>query len=449
MRLRSAVLLALPVLLLGTAACARRTEAAPETAATGYPASAPPVTIKFWFMPNGYEAQRSMQAEADEFHRLHPNITVHLTMLDWAAALTRISAAAAGGDTPDVAQIGTTWVGGLSQSGALAPYSGAELDSFGGRSAFVPASWTATKLVGSDAVTAVPWFVDVRALFYRTDVLRRLGLDPAEAFATWDSMERTLAAIKRQGRINPLGQPGKNDWNVVHNVAPFIWGAGGDLLAADGVTPLLSTPESFAGIDYYQRLMGRYNKRELLAKNSDAALSAFADGQTAVMAHGPDAVMTFRRDPNRPGLRAGWSTAPMPAGPKGRFTFLGGSDLTIFKASAHRPAALEWVRFLTGAASQERYVVRKGGIWPARTEVTRSTRLDADPVYRAFAQAQLDGRQYPAVAAWVDIEAALTKDFSTLWESITESGAPLPADRLRALLRTADGDVRHAIQQAS
>ncbi|GAB1640628.1 sugar ABC transporter substrate-binding protein [Krasilnikovia sp. MM14-A1259] len=407
------------------------------------------MTLTFWFMPNGFEAQKSMQAEADEFHRLHPEITVQVTMLDWAAALARISAAAAGGDAPDVTQLGTTWVGGLSKTGALAPYTEAELGSFGGRDAFVPASWTATKLVGSDAVTAVPWFVDVRALFYRTDVLRRLGLDPAKAFATWDSLEHTLATIKKDGRIAPLGQPGKNDWNVVHNVAPFIWGAGGDLLGADAATPTLSTPESFAGIDYYQHLMGRYNKPELLAQNSDAALTAFAAGQTAIMTHGPDAVTTFRADQDKAGLRAGWSTAPMPAGPKGRYTFLGGSDLAIFKSSAHRDAAVQWVRFLTGAESQQRYVLHEEGSWPARTEVISSNKLDTDPVYGAFAQAQRDGRQYPAVAAWVDIEAALTKDFSTLWESITQTGAPLPDEQLRRLLRTADNDVRNAIAQAS
>ncbi|MBO3738714.1 extracellular solute-binding protein [Actinoplanes flavus] len=400
-------------------------------------------------MPNGTDALRSMRVEADEFHRLHPNITVELRMLDWAAALTMISTAAGGGDAPDVTQLGTTWVGNLSKSGVLQPYTEAEIASFGGRAAFVPASWTSTKPVGSDTVNAVPWFVDVRALFYRTDVLRRLGLEPEKAFADWDSLERTLAAIKRDGKITPLGQPGKNDWNVVHNVTPFIWGAGGDLLAADGATPTLSTPEAFTGIDYYQRLMGNYNKRELMTKDTDAAMAAFAAGETAVLMQGPDAVSGFRADPNRAGLRAGWSTAPLPAGPRGRYTFLGGSDLAIFARSAHRAAALEWVRFLTGAESQERYAVRNAGIWPARLETVRATALDTDPIYRAFAEAQKSGRQYPALAAWGDIEAALTRDISTLWESVQATGAPMAEPELRALLRRADEDVRVAVRQAS
>ncbi|MBB3101458.1 hypothetical protein FHR83_009187 [Actinoplanes campanulatus] len=96
-----------PALAATSRDTARRDRSAPHT-----PASADPVTIKFWFMPNGTDALRSMQVEADEFHRLHPNITVELRMLDWAAALTMISTAAGGGDAPDVTQLGTTWVGG-------------------------------------------------------------------------------------------------------------------------------------------------------------------------------------------------------------------------------------------------------------------------------------------------------------------------------------------------
>ncbi|MBW6434557.1 extracellular solute-binding protein [Actinoplanes hulinensis] len=442
----SAALLVLPLSLVGTTACAK--ESAPAAAALSYAASEPPVTINFWFMPNGVNAEESMKAEAEEFHRLHPNITVRLRMLDWAAALTMISTAVGGGDAPDVAQLGTTWVGDLTKSGALQPYSDAEIHSLGGQAAFVPASWTSTKPAGTGAVTAVPWFVDVRALFYRTDVLRRLGLDPAKAFADWNALERTLAAIKREGKVAPLGQPGKNDWNVVHNVTPFIWGAGGDLLSADGTTPALSTPEVFAGVDYYQRLMANYNKRDLLTKDTDAAMAAFADGETAVLMQGPDAVSRFRTGTDRAGLRSGWSTAPLPAGPQGQYTFLGGSDLAIFARSAHHTAALEWVRFLTGTESQDRYAVRAAGIWPARLETVRAAALDTDPVYRAFAQAQNFGRQYPAVAAWGDIEAALTKDFSTLWEFVMTSGTPMPADDLRRLLLAANENVRVAIMRA-
>lgn len=421
----------------------------PAAPALGYGPGQPAVTIKFWYMPNGPDPERSMKAEAERFHQLHPNITVAPTMLEWGRAMTQLSTAASGGDGPDVTQLGTTWVGGISASGALRRYTAAEIEALGGRGAFLPASWTATGLVGTGQVTAVPWFADIRALFYRTDVLARLGLDPAAAFATWDSLEQTLARIKADGQVAALGQAGKNDWNVVHNVAPFIWGAGGDLLSADGREPLLSRPESFAGIDYYQRLMSRYNKPDLLAKNSAEATTAFAAGTTAVTMQGPDTARSFRAAADRPGLQAGWATIPLPAGPRGRYTFFGGSNLAIWKTSPHAGAAFEWVRFLTGASgleSQARYVAGQAGEWPAVLSAVAGTDLATDPVYKAFGDSVAFGRQYPAIPAWVDVETALQKDLSTLWDSVLSNSAPMSPDDLRRLLAGADADVRVAIQ---
>jgi len=46
--------------------------------------------------------------------------------------------------------------------------------------------------------------------------------------------EQKINGMEIDGKkIAALGYPGKNDWNVVHNLAPWIWNAGGDLLSAD------------------------------------------------------------------------------------------------------------------------------------------------------------------------------------------------------------------------
>jgi len=33
--------------------------------------------------------------------------------------------------------------------------------------------------------------------------------------------------------VDPLGIPGKNNWNVIHNFVPWIWADGGELLSPD------------------------------------------------------------------------------------------------------------------------------------------------------------------------------------------------------------------------
>jgi multiple sugar transport system substrate-binding protein len=417
-------------------------------AAPGYGPNEPPVTIEFWYMPNGPAPDRDMSREVERFHAQHPNITVRATKLDWAEALTRLNTAAASGAGPDVAQLGTTWVGGITALGALQPFTAQQLDGLGGRGAFLQASWTSTHLAGHPEVTAVPWFVDVRAIFYRSDILARLHLDPRAAFANWSSFEATLARIKARGGIAALGQPGKNDWNVVHNIAPFIWDAGGDLLSPDGAEPAVDTAAAVTGVDYYQRLVGRFNSRTTLQKNSTDAQNAFADGQTAVFISNPEAVAVYEAGgKRRAGLRAGWATAPLPAGPKGRYTFFGGSDLSIWKRSRHPAAAYEWVRFLTGDESQQRFVSAIG-LWPARTAVAARAPFATEPAYKAFAEQLADGRQYPAVAAWTDLEAALQKSFSVLWDRVAASDAPLPRDQVDALLARTNADMKLVIKQA-
>jgi len=416
---------------------------------TGYGSERPATEIHFWYMPNGPEPERSMAAEVASFQEVHPNIKVTATLLDWSQALIRLSTAAAGGDGPDVTQLGTTWVGGITAQGALHAFTDRELDGIGGRQPFLPASWTATRLVGRTETTAVPWFIDTRALVYRTDVLSRLGLDPTAAFATWESLDRTLAQIKTEGKVSALGQPGKDDWNVVHNLAPFIWGAGGDLLSADGADPMLGTAASVDGVDYYQRLVANYNAPGLLTKNTNDAVEAFADGSVAVSIQNPDVIRRFRADSARPGLQAGWATAPLPVGPKGRFTFLGGSNLSIWGRTDHHDAAYEWVRFLTGRDSQSRYAARTAGVWPARSAAIEDTPMSSDPAYRAFTDTLADGKQYPAVATWTDIEAMLQKDFSLIWDTVLTTSAPMPRDQLQQLMTRSDGDVRDVIRQAT
>jgi multiple sugar transport system substrate-binding protein len=106
----------------------------------------------------------------------------------------------------------------------------------------------------------MPWLIDIRALFYRTDVLAAAGVDPATAFSTWESLEATLEKIQDSGStVAPLAIGNENTFGIIHNVAPFVWSAGGDLLNADGTTSRLAEPAAVDAVQFYQRLVARYN----------------------------------------------------------------------------------------------------------------------------------------------------------------------------------------------
>ena len=418
--------------------CASHPDAATTTPVVGYAADRPPVTLDFWYMPYGGPIQdRAVVQETVEFHKAHPNITINPVRIQWSDALTRLSTATTSGEGPDVTVRGTTWVGGFSALDALRPFTAAEIAAVGGKDVFATASWSASHRLGSDQITALPWLTDVRALFYRKDVLAKAGVDPATAFTDWAAFERTLKRIKASGSpVWPLAIGNENNFGIIHNVAPFIWGAGGNLLNPAGDRSMLADTPAVDGVAYYQRMVGLYDDPKAMKLTSSDVPEAFANGTGAITIDNSQSVGDYLADPARPGLKNGWGTAPMPAGRAGRFGFFGGSTLAILKSAKHPDAAFEWIRFVTGEDSQRRYSV-SSGLWPARTGAIAGTRLETDPAYAAFRTMIAAGRMYPSIPAWIVVESIIAKDLADLWHA----NGSLTHDEVAAILKRTTADI--------
>jgi len=184
-------------------------EAGTKTAASGKK------VIQMWVMPNSMEPIKDIEEVLAPFKKANPDIDVVVTSVDWGSAWTKITTAATSGDTPDIVQLGSTWVGAISAMGALADLKD-KVAEIGGGAAFIEPAWVSSGLEGSGTVTAIPWFVDSRAMYYRSDVFRQLRLT-SDSLKTWGSFENSLKTIKEaeleiEGvRVYPMGIPGKND----------------------------------------------------------------------------------------------------------------------------------------------------------------------------------------------------------------------------------------------
>src|SRR5262249_53751264 len=114
--------------------------------------------------------------------------------IPWVAAHEKLLTAFVGGSTPDLSQLGNTWIPEFAALHALAPLN----DRLGvngapAESSYFPGIWE-TNVVDGQAY-GVPWYVDTRVLFYRKDILKRAGYDSIPG--TWDEWQRSMAAIKR------------------------------------------------------------------------------------------------------------------------------------------------------------------------------------------------------------------------------------------------------------
>jgi multiple sugar transport system substrate-binding protein len=439
--------------LLGLLAGCTARDAAPQ-AGTGAVGAAPRATeLTMWVMPVTTNAQRDMALLLQPWLAQHPGVTVKVTVLDWESGWNKITAAAASRRGPDLLELGSTWMPAIAAMGGLEPLTPAQIAEAGGAGAFHAELWKTTGVLGQPGHYGLPWYADVRAAFYRTDVFAKAGVDPAQAFATWASFRAALEKLNGTAlgdrRVAALAYAGKNDWNVVHNLAPWIWNAGGDLVSADGRRATLGTPEAFAAIDFYTRLaVDGLVPSNALEKDSDVLEGAFVGGDYAVMFSGSWLIRRLLEAPAGTPAREHFDVAPYPAGTHGHATFFGGSNLAIFKGSHHKAEAWSLLKYLGGREPQVRLALLSS-MMPTRPDAAADPRLAArHPAFAKMAALMADGRAYPPIAAWGPLETVYTKHLGAIAELASGAGARYDTAALRGLVDTAVVEADKVLKEA-
>ena len=128
--------------------------------------------------------------------RRFPDVTVNVTPVPWDAAHDRIVNAIAGGEVPDVTMVGTTWMGEFAALGGLDP-TPANIDG----SQFFEGAWNTTVVDGISY--AVPWYVETRLLYYRTDLAEEGGVTEPRDLGRPQGAGRGHAGGRRGVRHQP------------------------------------------------------------------------------------------------------------------------------------------------------------------------------------------------------------------------------------------------------
>jgi multiple sugar transport system substrate-binding protein len=428
-----------------TAANAAAPTATPATVATGGNPNAK-TKLNMWIMPNTPRAVQDLQGVLADFYTANPDVSITITQIGWDVALDKINTALQSGVGPDIIQDGTTWVGGFQSTGGLRPFSEAEIKAMGGVENFNAAAWSTTHLAGSKEIAAIPWYIETRALFYRTDLLKKAGLDATTAFKDWESFTVSLRKMKDagQGLVKaPFAYPGKGDWNVVHNFAPWIWSAGGDMLSADNNKSAFNSDAAVKGAQFYTSLYQQgLVYKEGLEKNSGDIETFWANGDVGSIISGPWVVRNSKMGRDNGGYNdsitaKNFAVAMIPAGPAGAKPFVGGANLSILKSSKNGDAAVKVIQYLVSKKPSLQYADLTGNI-PATLDAQNDPRYTDDANYKVFLQALRDGKSYPQVAAWNSIESAMQKNLSVLWDDIAAGKTDTIKARLNAAAQEVD-----------
>ncbi len=349
------------------------------------------VTLRFWAMGREGEVVTELM---HEFEAEHPGVRVQVEKIPWSAAHEKLLTAHVGRSSPDVAQLGNSWMAEFHALRALAPVPAALAAQGVSRDSCFEGIWDTNVFDG--LAYGVPWYVDTRVLFYRSDLFAKAGF--ASIPGDWEGFRLALHAVKAQAgpTRHAIFLP-INEW-----VPPYVLGlsAGATMLNAEGTRGAFSSHEFRRGFDFYDRLY-----RERLAppvSNSEVAnmYQEFERGSFAAVITGPWNLGEFARRLS-PELQGSWSTAPLPGpdGPESGASTAGGSSLVVFERSRHAEAAWQLIAFLSRPSIQARFFHLTGDL-PAVRSAWADSALTHDPRIEAFRTQLQRVRPAPLVPEW-------------------------------------------------
>jgi multiple sugar transport system substrate-binding protein len=328
-----------------------------------------------------------------EFERANPTIHVKLQQLPWTAAHEKLLTAFAGDTTPDVCQLGNTWIPELVALNALEP-----LDHYAAASAVVDAGdyfagiWDTNRIDGK--LYGVPWYVDTRLLFYRRDLLARAGYSTPPR--SWTEWKRMLAAVSKDARADQYGI--LLPLNEFEPLLALALQQDEPLLRDDGRWGNFSAPGFRRALGFYLEMFQRGWAPALGTAAISNVWNEFGRGRFVFYVSGPWNIGEFeRRLP--PEQQDRWMTAPLP-GPDGPgASIAGGSSLVVFRASRHQAAAWRLIEYLSRPDVQRRFHALTGDLPPRRAAWT-DPRLAADVHTRAFREQLERVKPAPKVPEW-------------------------------------------------
>jgi len=322
-----------------------------------------------------------LRAQLARFMRQHPEIRVvqqrtpdsgdqrHQLYVQWLNARAR---------DPDILQLDVVWTPEFAAAGWLLP-----LERFAPPvHEFFPATIAANRYRGR--LYALPWFVDVGMLYYRSDVV---GAPPRSHAELVQHAQRA----RRAGFDYGLVWQGARYEGLVTVFLEYLTAFGGEVLDATG-RAALDTPAARAALQAMRSAIDSgLVPRAALSWQEEQTRFAFQNGRAPFMRNWPYAYPLLQQPDSR--VRGRFAVSAMPAGSGGRpAAALGGSQLAINGRSDQPQAAYRVIAFLTAPAQMlER--ARIAGQFPprhalyARPELARALPIDPVQVQAIIASA--------------------------------------------------------------
>jgi multiple sugar transport system substrate-binding protein len=367
-----------------------------------------PVTLTFWgtYGNGGNKTQTDVLSKTiiPAFEKAHPDIKISYVDVPYDSLLQKLTTSAAGGKLPDLVRADLGWVPKMGALGVFAPLDQKmpDFQSLAGKT--YPGSLATNKFSGH--YYGLPLDANTRVQIANPAALKKAGITAPPA--GFDGLKADAPKLKAAG-VQAYADSGLQGWNVY----PWIWSAGGSVTDADQTkaTGYLNSPASAAGVQLLADLYKAGAIPNLITGDKGATQTSdgLPKGAYATILDGP--WMTGIWAGQYPAFKPVY--APVPAGPGGSVSVVGGEDIAMTSASRHQDAAETFIRF-TQTADFQLAMARTGqmSVLPALAGQETAASPELEPFVKQLATA----RSRPSVPQAPQIDTVLNNELTAAFQ---------------------------------
>jgi N,N'-diacetylchitobiose transport system substrate-binding protein len=355
------------------------------TAATGASGGSAANTLTVWLQVDAQSSWPEVVAAANaQFQKDHPGWSVDVQYQTWGTHLQKFDATLAGGNAPDVIEMGNTEMAKYMAAGAFQDLT-AQKSSFPNSASWLEGLAAQGRQNGK--IYGVPYYAGSRVVTYRSDLYKKAGVKVPTSLAEFTAGAKKLAAKNKAKGFSPVYIAG-TDWYFAMS---FVYDYGGKIAVTNKGKWIgtLDRPKALEGLAAYKRF---FDAASRASKTTDESrpqpYDVYSQGQAASII-GPGWFTCCVGD-----YKSQTQQFVMPSHTKGQAIpgFLGGSELAI-PVGADKSEAAAWIANFTDSASMKAL--------QAKGNIPNTTSLLGTSVFERAAKRSWS---VPAAKNWVNVE---------------------------------------------
>lgn len=351
------------------------------------------VTITFWHSYNtdGPETKQFNDVVIPAFERYCPNITVKAVVQPYNGLHDQLVTAVAGGALPDLIRMDIIWTPEFAKLGALAAVDGMSgFDKI--KTNVFPGPLATNAYQGK--YYGLPLDTNTTTLIYNPKII-------ANPPATMDDLKTAAVAAKGKN-LWGLGLGGDGAWNLL----PLIWTLGGSVTNDNytKATGYLDSDKTIAALQWIIDLYKAGGAGPSLIGGKPDSWGGFSGSNYGMVMDGPWFFPAV-------GSAMGAKPAPMPTGPGGSISVIGGENLVIFKTSPNQDADWAFAKFMVSDEAQ--MDMAAVGQMPVTNSASATSAVTGVDYYGPYVQQLKTAKPRPVTPAWTKMDKILTDAFDS------------------------------------